>query len=272
MDNIAEILCLGNELLIGRTVNKNATDISLYLTKLGFKVLRVTTVRDDITLASNALKEIFNRNPTVVIITGGLGPTHDDIQLDVVANSTDKELQLNNEAIEMIKSKYRSKKVTLSESRKKMAKLSVNSIPLKNNVGTAPGVYLNHEGIDIFCLPGVPSEMNSIMKENVVPILDKNYRINRRMIEYGFDARGAPEADIISITDEIMEEFPSVNFKSHPRKDKTGYWLSLHTYLITDNEDIVKQACEEWKLKLQSNFDVETTEVKPIFSDEFLPE
>ena len=81
----AEIVCLGNELLIGITVNTNATFIGEQLTKFGYEVRRVTSIRDDIDLAVEFFLELFERKPKIVIISGGLGPTYDDIQLEVVS-------------------------------------------------------------------------------------------------------------------------------------------------------------------------------------------
>ena len=91
----AEIVCLGNELLIGVTSNTNATFLGSHLTKVGFEVRRITCIRDDIALAAEFLQEVFERKPDLILISGGLGPTYDDIQLEVLSNATGLKLEEN---------------------------------------------------------------------------------------------------------------------------------------------------------------------------------
>lgn len=272
MEFTAEILCLGNELLIGRTINKNAAEISLALTKIGFKVLQETTVRDNIEQASRVLQEIVNRKPNVIIITGGLGPTHDDIQLEVVSNALSLTLDLDEEAVDMMISRYNLKNRDLTPQMIKMGSLPSGGKALRNSQGSAPGVELNFDGILLYSLPGVPKEMNAILNEEVLPRVLKHFNPGVRLIEFGFDLRGTGESRIVSITDEIRTKYPTVGFKSHPKRDETGYWLSLHTYQIGNDENLVKEACESWYDALLDAFEVELTPIIPIFDDAFEPE
>ncbi|MHA1414858.1 MAG: molybdopterin-binding protein, partial [Candidatus Heimdallarchaeaceae archaeon] len=102
----AEIVCLGNELLMGITVNTNATYLGEQLTRLGIEVRRITSVRDDLEQASECIKEVIEREPEILIVTGGLGPTYDDIQMEVISRVTGKRLIENKEALELIKEHY----------------------------------------------------------------------------------------------------------------------------------------------------------------------
>ena len=97
-----EIVCLGNELLIGKTVNTNSNEISKFFTINGFDVIRVTTIKDQKNVGVNLLREIYDRKPNIICITGGLGPTYDDIQLEITS-SIDKKLIMNDNALKMIK-------------------------------------------------------------------------------------------------------------------------------------------------------------------------
>jgi len=256
----AEVLCLGNELLIGRTVNKNATDIALRLTKLGYKVTRATTIRDELESAITCLQEIIDRKPDVICISGGLGPTFDDIQLQVVAKTLNLQIELNEEALEMIRSKYEQ----LNEYRRKMALLPQGSKPLANKVGSAPGVLTMKDDIPIFSMPGVPREMRDIMDNQVLPYLEQYHHFSQHLVEFGADIRGARESDISGITDEVREKYPEVNFKSHPRKDKQGYFLSLHTYQITNDSESVKSALINWIEEIETKFEISKTGIKPV--------
>ena len=114
---LAEIVCLGNELLMGITVNTNATYIGEQLTKLGYEVRRITCIRDDIWLAVDFFKEIFERKNDIIIVTGGLGPTHDDIQLEVLSKATNLELDENTEALEQVEQYYKNKGLKLKHAK-----------------------------------------------------------------------------------------------------------------------------------------------------------
>jgi molybdopterin-biosynthesis enzyme MoeA-like protein len=266
----AEIFCLGNELLIGRTINKNATDISLVLSRLGYTVNRITTVRDDLAQATQAFQEILERKADVICVSGGLGPTFDDIQLMVIAKAMGTTLELNEQARLMIAERYRVPPEKLSQPGIKMAMLPPESKPLQNSVGTAPGVKIPYKDGSIYCLPGVPKEMQAILNEQVLPYLKQNSGVV--MYEFGFTMRGVGESRIIDVTSEVMKQHPEVQFKSHPRRDETGYWLSLQTYHIGKSPDQAKNACIAWQEALLKVFSIEVSEVNPVFDGSFIPE
>lgn len=269
----AEILSLGNELLIGRTINKNSTEIAGLLTKNGFQVVRSTTIRDEINAGVAALAEIYERRPDVLCITGGLGPTHDDIQLDVLSKSIAKDLKFNEDAYKLMLDRYGGDKDKIDKTREKMAILPEGSSPLRNREGSAPGVYTQYKNIHIFSMPGVPREMHSILEYEIIPLLRRIFSIDTSLVEYGFDVRGVPEADIAEMTTQLQEELRPVNFKSHPKKDDTGYWLSLQTYLITDDDEIVHDAAIKWKEELTSRYpNITTSEIHHVFGKDFVPE
>ncbi len=167
MTNV-EIICFGNELLIGKTVNTNANWLGKRISTLGGYVSRITTIADNLKEMEQAIKEGLNRKPDIIITSGGMGPTFDDVALEAVALATDKKLEINPDALELMKQrilnvkKQRGIKLHLSEERKRMALLPKGGIPLQNREGTAPGVLLRIENTMIFSLPGVPREMKSI--------------------------------------------------------------------------------------------------------------
>ena len=169
----AEIVCLGNELLIGITINTNASFIGEKLTELGYEVRRVTCIRDEVDLSVEFFKELFKRKPKLVIVSGGLGPTYDDIQLKVISKSTELELQENSEALEQIKKYYSKRDLKLTKERRKMAFIPEGAKVLDNQVGGAPGCHVVYKEMDIYCLPGVPTEMKDIFNRHIFPYLRK---------------------------------------------------------------------------------------------------
>ena len=222
----AEIVCLGNELLIGVTVNTNATFIGNSLTKSGYEVRRVTCIRDELELAVDFFHEVFNRNPDVIIVSGGLGPTYDDIQLEVISKATDIPLQEDSKALAMIETYYAQKGLPLSKERRKMAKLPIGSEVLKNDVGGAPGCFLSFKNMNIFCLPGVPSEMKDIFTKRVIPLLNEKNQID--FYEEKFRVLNCFESQLAPFINEVKGQFSELYIKSHPAHEyKSGIVIHI---------------------------------------------
>lgn len=271
----AEIIALGNELTIGRTVNSNATKISLELTKIGIDVIRHTTIRDVPGEIITTIKETFSRQPDIIVLTGGLGPTHDDIQIENLATALDLELVYNDLAMSMITDRYKKIGKNMPSMVKKMAKMPKGSTPLRNSAGTAPGVLLDYKRVLSISLPGVPREMMAILKEEVIPLLIERFG-GREMIELGFEVYNVGETQIVPFTKLVMDEFPEFFYKSHPKKiikETTQLWLSLHIYTFgVEKMERLEEAADLWKSKIDTLTDARTTEILPVFSSEFVPE
>jgi nicotinamide-nucleotide amidase len=254
-----EIVCLGNELLIGKTVNTNSNEISKFFTINGFDVIRVTTIKDQKNVGVNLLREIYERRPDIVCITGGLGPTYDDIQLEIVSESIDKRLIINDNALRMIQQKYK----FMNESREKMAYLPEGSTALNNDIGTAPGVYTVFNDIDIISLPGVPKEMRYILKSEVLKILNDKYPARDVLTEMGIDIKGVRESDIAEMTIRMKNKYPKFYFKSHPRVSDGETVLSLHVYGVTKHENDVVLVINDWLEIINNEFEItELTKIK----------
>lgn len=213
MKNKACIVTVGNEILKGKTVNTNASHIGRVLSFLGYEVVRGIVVPDneeDIIWAFRNAMFVSD----LVVSSGGLGPTFDDMTLNGLAKALEVELEVNEEALGMIKKKYDSMGVELTEERIKMAKLPEKSKALKNPVGTAPGVYLERGDKKVLVLPGVPAEMKAILEE-----MSENLRFNgRSYYEESVDIKGIMESAMAPVIDKIMKKHSGeVYIKSHPK-------------------------------------------------------
>src|SRR5512136_2428567 len=148
-----EIICVGNELLIGKTLNTNASWMAKRSTSLGVMVKRITVVGDDVEEIGVVVAEALKRKPQFVVTTGGLGPTFDDKTLEGIAKALKKDVEINDEALKMVREKYealakegRIEKTELTPPRMKMARLPKGAKPLTNPVGTAPAVRVEIGG------------------------------------------------------------------------------------------------------------------------------
>ncbi len=165
----AEIISIGNELLNGDTVNTNASWLGEFLTGLGFTISRIHTIADDLGLIIKTIKNSLQESD-VVICTGGLGPTHDDITKKAVAELFEVGYKLDQKTLDHIKSIFKERNIPFSKSNYAQAEVPENAEVLFNKSGTAPGMWFE-AGSYLAVLPGVPFEMKYLMKKSVTPKL-----------------------------------------------------------------------------------------------------
>ena len=241
-----EIICVGNELLIGKTLNTNAHWLAKRITSLGLNVKRITVVRDEVNEIANAVREALQRKPRFMITVGGLGPTFDDKTLEGVAEALERELEVDKKALELVKEKYeayfregRMERAELTPPRVKMAKLPKGAKPLPNPVGTAPGVMLDVEDTSLIALPGVPSEMKAIFEDSVAPLLRKEAG-EVTFFETSIYSDGIMESALAPLVDQVMHNNPYVYIKSHPRGEERKPHIEIHFSTTTKGSKTAK--------------------------------
>ncbi|GIV61182.1 MAG: hypothetical protein KatS3mg044_0048 [Rhodothermaceae bacterium] len=170
----AEIITVGDELLIGQVVNTNAAWLGEQLGLAGVEVVRMTTLGDDAAAIRHALDEAFGR-AEVVVVTGGLGPTHDDVTREAVAAFAGVPLRFDEALFEQIRARFARRGYTIPESNRTQAMVPEGFDVLPNPVGTAPGLWwaTEQEGRRriLVVLPGVPFEMRTLVEREVLPRL-----------------------------------------------------------------------------------------------------
>jgi len=164
----AEILAVGTELLMGQITNTNAQYISQGLNSIGVNVYYHSVVGDNCERLKATLKLALQRSD-IVIMTGGLGPTQDDLTKETVAEILGEKLILHDESLKKIEDYFKRVKRPISKNNIKQAYLPENCIIVKNNNGTAPGCIIEKQNKTIVMLPGPPSEMKPMLDETVIP-------------------------------------------------------------------------------------------------------
>lgn len=174
-----EILCIGNELLIGKIPNTNAHWLAKQATELGVGVKRITVIQDTIEEIAKAIQEATARKPQFIITTGGLGPTFDDKTFQGIAKALNQKLTVNPQALEMVRAKcveYAKKRhlpteIEMTTPRVKMAMFPEKTTPVTNPIGTAPALRADLDGLVLFALPGVSAEMEAIFNQTIAPLI-----------------------------------------------------------------------------------------------------
>ena len=204
---IAEIITIGDELLIGQVVDTNSAWMGQRLNEIGIKVKQITSVSDDKEHIVKALKEAEQR-ADVILITGGLGPTKDDITKVTLAEYFNSEMIMNDEALENVKSIFKKYNRPVLEINVKQALVPSKCTVLINKQGTAPAMYFNENNKHYYSMPGVPFEMKHIMQEYVIPKLAE---MNEGIIikHESINTAGIGESFLAEQIEKIEEQLPS---------------------------------------------------------------
>lgn len=219
-----EMLAVGRELLIGRTLNTNAQWMGRRLARRGTFLAEITTVDDDLGEIAAGLKGCLARRADFVVVVGGLGPTPDDMTLKGIAKGIGRKLRFNRQALSLIKEHYIRRNlgnIEMTPARKKMATIPMGAEPIRNEAGTAPGVKLELEGTTVFCLPGVPTEMKGIFRESVEPQIASKLGVLRRKY-ISMKLEGIYESALAPMLEAELRKYPGAYIKSHPRGIKEG--------------------------------------------------
>jgi len=199
----ASIISVGNELLMGQTLDSNSAYISSRLLSAGLPVVGVFTTADDIDSIVKSLERAVS-DSDVVIMTGGLGPTDDDITRQALAQFLGVQLELREEFLEQLKTFFAQRGVTMPQRCETEARIPAGARALPNKLGSAPAILAEYKGKKIVALPGVPAEMKQIFEDDVFTELQE-YAGEQVIVVQKLKCFGAAEAQIADKLGAMME-------------------------------------------------------------------
>ena len=189
-----EIITIGDEILIGQIVDTNSAWMAVELNKAGFQLAQITSVHDEADHIKKALDEALLR-ADVVLMTGGLGPTKDDITKQTLCEYFGTKLVFNPEVLENIQQIYHTRQSVMNELTKSQAMVPENCTVIQNRAGSAPITWFEKEGKVIVSMPGVPLEMKKVMSEEIIPRLQKYFK-TPAIIHKTVQVYGIPESQL----------------------------------------------------------------------------
>lgn len=187
-----EIITIGDEILIGQIVDTNSAWMAEELNKAGFELLRITSVHDDESQITDALRQALLRSD-IVLLTGGIGPTNDDITKHTLCSFFDSKLIFDEKVYADIKSFLKNRKRAMNELTESQAMVPDKAVVISNPVGTAPVNWFDKDGKVVVSMPGVPYEMKRAMAEEIIPRLLERFR-PRSIIHKTLLVTGYPES------------------------------------------------------------------------------
>ena len=202
----AAALLIGNELLSGKTRDANLTELAQQLGDHGIDLVEARIVRDDhdcIANAVNALRDQVN----FLFVTGGIGPTHDDITAEAIAGAVNRELVIHDEADRRLREWIEGRNLPYTEERRRMARTPMGAELIDNSVSVAPGFSI--ENIHVFA--GVPSIMKAMLASLIPNLPTGRMRFRRRLLY------AMPESELAQALDHVVATHPDVAFGSYPK-------------------------------------------------------
>ncbi len=244
----AEILTIGDELLIGQVINSNAAVIARMLNSIGVDVTRVLTVGDKEQDILSAFDEGIKRFD-ITIVTGGLGPTHDDITKKVLCDYFGSDLVRSDEVIEDIKALMQRRNVVWSAATETQALVPRSSTVIRNTNGTAPGLMFEKNNHYLIAMPGVPFEMEGMMEQFVLPFF-KPKATGSVILHRTLNTTGIGEAVLFEKLGNLDELLENVRLAFLPSPTGVRLRLTIIDSSRTDAEKKIKRAEEHIRGKI----------------------
>ena len=228
------IISIGNELLNGKTLNSNATYIGNALFEIGIPVHKIITIGDD---NAEIIKTVDHaiRDSQIIIVTGGLGPTHDDITKNALADFFNTKLVFNEEIMHKIEERFKRRGMKLPPINQNQAMVPEIAQLIDNPVGTAAGMLFKKNGNFIFVLPGIPKEMQAIMTNSVIPFLKENCQLTDIQVHL-YKTTGIPESKIYQICKDLFEEYHLYEIAFLPKYTGVEIRIAVYNNLTTQKD------------------------------------
>lgn len=257
----AEIIAVGTELLLGQIVNTNAQYLSQQCAALGIDIYFQTVVGDNEGRLRQAL-DTARQRADLIICTGGLGPTKDDLTKDVLAAFTGKELIMHEPSLDKIKSMFRDRGLAMAESNARQALMLTDSDPLMNDNGLAVGVALTHEGTHYMLLPGPPREMKLMFDTYgtswLSRLADGRGALYSRMLKFAGIGESALEKELLDLIE--AQQDPTIA----PYAKEGEVTVRLTTRAATEEEANSKLKPVEEEIRRRLGKHLYATKDKPI--------
>lgn len=202
----AEVIAIGSELLLGQIIDTNSSYIAKRLSENGIELVQTSTVGDDLHRIMEVIQEATHRSQ-IVITTGGIGPTEDDLTREAIAQFFRRPLIFQPQLMEQIETLFKKRGFRMAESNRKQAYIPEGSIPIENPKGTAPGFIVEFKNGSVISIPGVPQEMEYLMENTVIPYIRKRFSLKQEVIQYRvLRACGLGESAIGEQIKDLMKE------------------------------------------------------------------
>ncbi|MGM9632459.1 MAG: competence/damage-inducible protein A [Eubacteriales bacterium] len=242
----AEILCVGTELLLGEVVNTNASYIGKKLASLGISVYHTEVVGDNSKRLKNAVVEALSRSD-ILILSGGLGPTYDDLTKETVAEALGLKMHRDGRILREIEEHFASSGRKMSPNNAKQADIPEGAEALPNRTGTAPGIYIQKDGKTVILLPGPPFELCPMFEESVMPRLKK--LSDKILVSRNIHIMGMSESEVEMHLRTLMRDSTNPTLAPYAKEGE----VRLRVASLSASEEEGERLCSEMIEKVKAS-------------------
>lgn len=242
---VAELISVGTELLMGNIVNTNAAYLSKKLAAIGVSVYYQSTVGDNKERLKKTIETALSR-ADIIILSGGLGPTADDLTKETAAEVLGRNMYLDEHSMERIRAYFKKiHRANITENNWKQAMIPEKSIILDNHNGTAPGIIMEENGKSIILLPGPPNELQLMFEESVLPYLQKenNKVLYSRMVK----VCGIGESKAETMVKDLMEQQTNPTIAPYAKTGEVHFRITALAESEEEGKELVKPLVKELK-------------------------
>ena len=211
----AQVICIGNEIMLGHIANTNAQLISNKLASIGIKTSKHVDIPDNPEVIISSIRKALSESE-IVITSGGLGPTVDDMTLKCIGKALNKKLVFNKKTADRIKAHFKARKIKMPANNMRQALVPEGGIPVINNMGTAPGLIIPFNGRVLMAFPGVPFELYPMFENIAMPYLKKHFKINQIIKSRVIKITGLSESRVNEIIEDILKISGKVQMGIYP--------------------------------------------------------
>jgi len=248
-----ELISIGNELLSGRTLNTHGQDLGAALSIIGLQLVRDTTIPDEVPIIRSAVTEALERTD-LVFVSGGLGPTVDDITRDALGALLGQRIVLHQPTVDYLHSWYAKRNRKMTAAGERQAMILEHAFVLPNSVGAAPGQRIElPEGKILFVMPGPPNEFNAILNEEIIPWLKIRYTGVRPKLVRIIQTKGIGESDIVTLLENAGFQPTNIVLGFYPGMGKVEIRLTA----LPDNALEIEESAEILRSILSGHLDLD---------------
>ncbi len=240
----AEIINIGDEILIGQIVNTNSTWLAEKLESIGLKIRQITAISDDKSHIVEALDAAASKS-NLVVITGGLGPTEDDITKQTLAEYFGTKLVENQEVLNDLKRFIEARNLTMNKLNIKQAELPESCTVVRNTIGTAAGMWFEKDETVFISMPGVPFEMKKMFEESFMPMLQSHFK-TPEIVHFTVQTYGIPESNLAELIADWEKNLPRyVKLAYLPSPERLRLRLSTISTNVAETEQFMQSEYEK---------------------------
>ena len=243
----AQVICIGNEIMLGHIANTNASFISNKLAFIGIKTAKHLDIPDNPEVIISSIRKALGESE-IVLLSGGLGPTVDDLTLECIAKALNKDLIFNKKIADRIKKHFKRRKIKMPANNMRQALLPEGAISIDNNLGTAPGLIIPVSNKVLMAFPGVPHELYPMLENTVIPYLKKHFQTGKIIKSRLIKITGLSESRVNEIIEDILRISGNIQMGIYPHPEEIHVKIT-----VTDkNEKSAGLAISKIEKKIKS--------------------